>query len=55
MARTLNCPNCGESFGKDTENPMHLRCGNCGCKIYNERGEKQDGESPKKQKDEEYG
>lgn len=39
MAVNLTCPNCHETFGKDTENPQWVNCGNCGeMEIYNERG-----------------
>jgi|JFJP01.1.fsa_nt_gi uncharacterized Zn finger protein len=30
MAVNLHCPNCGESLGKDKENPKVASCGNCG-------------------------
>ena len=36
----LKCPNCGESFGKDTENTKKVNCSNCGEKnIDNPRGD----------------
>jgi ribosomal protein S27AE len=40
MAVNINCPNCGETFGKDTENPKIIpHCGNCGeTDIPNPRG-----------------
>lgn len=55
MARGLYCPDCREFIGKSVECPMHNKCGNCGCKFYNEDGDREDGESKKKQPDEEWG
>ena len=37
MSVDLRCPCCGDNFGKDKENPTHLRC-ECGEEIYNEEG-----------------
>ena len=40
MASTLQCPECHETLGKDTECDALENCGNCGEEnIYNERGD----------------
>jgi len=39
MACDLRCPECGDNFGKDTENSVMTFCGDCRIYIYNERGE----------------
>lgn len=39
MAVGLYCPDCGEFYGKDVENPMVVHCCNCGEVFYNERGD----------------
>ena len=39
MAVELNCPNCGESYGKDVENFLVMHCCNCGETFYNQRGD----------------
>jgi len=40
MASNLQCPECHESLGKDTECDALEYCGNCGeDNIYNEYGE----------------
>jgi len=43
MASNLQCPNCHEDLGKDTECDALAYCGNC-CedKIYNEYGHTDD-------------
>jgi hypothetical protein len=38
MAVPLRCPNCEDNLGKDVENSKVAWCGNCGTKVYNERG-----------------
>lgn len=38
MACDLRCPECGDNFGKDTENSVMAFCGDCNKYIYNERG-----------------
>jgi len=41
----LYCPDCGEDFGKDTENAKKVNCSNCGRKnIDNPAGDDDDGE-----------
>lgn len=42
MACDLRCPDCGDNFGKDTENPIMAFCGDCRIHIYNERGYSED-------------
>lgn len=42
MAVDLRCPNCQDNLGKDTENSIVAWCGNCGTRIYNERGDTND-------------
>jgi hypothetical protein len=45
MASPLWCPNCGDSLGKDVENPKLAYCGNCGeDDIKNPRGYKEEEE-----------
>ncbi len=40
MASNLQCPECHEDLGKDTECDALEYCGNCGeDNIYNERGD----------------
>lgn len=38
MATNLYCPECNENLGKDTENSIHVICGNCGGSFKNEEG-----------------
>lgn len=38
MATNLQCPNCGEDLGKDTECPKECVCSNCGEEIKNPYG-----------------
>ena len=47
MACDLRCPECGDNFGKDIENPLMAWCGDCGIDIYNVRGEKDGSEEEK--------
>jgi hypothetical protein len=42
MAVGLYCPDCGEYYGKDTENFKIVDCGNCGERFYNPRGQTPD-------------
>ena len=40
MSININCPNCHEDLGKDTENYKKVYCSNCGeDNIDNPRGE----------------
>jgi len=48
MACDLRCPECGDNFGKDTENPVMAWCGDCQIHIYNPYGEKDGSEEEKK-------
>ena len=42
MACDLRCTNCDDNLGKDTENSLVAWCGNCGTRVYNERGDDDD-------------
>ena len=39
MAVGLYCPDCGEYYGKDKENPLVVICCNCGETFYNPFGD----------------
>jgi len=41
MAVDLRCPDCGDNFGKDKENPTIVYC-ECGYKIHNPAGHDDD-------------
>jgi len=40
MACDLRCPECGDNFGKDTQQPVMAWCSDCQIYIYNPYGEK---------------